>query len=847
MYNREEVFAATVEYFNGDELAANVWINKYCLKDSAGNLYEKTPADMHRRLAKELARIEANYPQPLSEEEIFELLKDFKYIVPAGSPMAGIGNQHQIMSISNCFVVGNTHEDSYGSILKTDQELVQLCKRRAGVGTTLEHIRPKGSSVKNAALTSTGVVPFMERYSNSIREVAQSGRRGALLIATHINSIDAEDFINAKVDLSKVTGANISVKIDDEFMQAAMSDKDYVQKFPIQSTNPEKTKTISARTLWQKLIHNNWSSAEPGILFWSTIKKESIPDCYADEGFESIATNPCGEIILCSEDSCRLTSINLFSYVKNPFTNKAEFDWDLFEKHVQIAERLMDDIVDLEIEKVDLILNKIQQDPESEETKRIELNLWQNIKRKAQQGRRTGLGVTGEGDMLAALNLKYGTKEATKFATQVHQTLAINAYRSSINMAKERGVFPIFNWDKEKENPFLNRLFEVEPDLRKEIQTHGRRNIALLTIAPNGSVSLLTQTTSGIENVFKPVYKRRKKVNPNDKNSRIDFIDEMGDTWEEYNVFHHKFKDWLEINGYNFSEVCNMEDVDLEEIIKESPYYKATSEDVDWVEKVKMQGQIQKWVDHSISVTVNLPAEATEEIVDQVYQTAWREGCKGITIYREGSRSGVLVAKSNKNKNKESNKTVNEILKESNAPRRPKNLECEIIRFRNKGEKWIAFVGILNGRPYEVFTGVEESFPVPKNINKAFIKKVKKKVEGEDEKRYDLIYKDKEGYEIIITGLSRAFNPQYWDYAKLISALLRHEMSIPKVINLLETLHLDGDLIGTWKQGVKRVLKKFIETGTKIENKCPKCNQDTLVFQDGCVQCMNKDCGYSAC
>lgn len=866
-YNREEVLKKSIKYFKNDELAANVWVNKYALKDSDGNIYESSPEDMHNRIADELYRIECKYPNPISREEIFETLDKFKYIVPQGSPMSGIGNNFQIVSLSNCFVIGN-EADSYSGIFLTDEEQAQLMKRRGGVGHDLSHIRPRGSKVNNSALSSTGVVSFMERFSNTTREVAQDGRRGALMLSISIKHPDAEDFIDAKLTKGKVTGANISVRITDDFMKAVLNNEKFVQQYPVDSDSPIYTKEIDAKKLWDKIIHNAWKSAEPGILFWDNIISESIPDCYADLGYKTVSTNPCGEIPLCTSDSCRLLAINLYSYVVNPFTKDAYFDFDLFKKHVIIAQRYMDDIVDLEIEKIDTILEKIDTDPEDEFVKFKEKNLWEKIKDKTIRGRRTGLGITAEGDMLAALNITYGTKEAIEFSSKVHKFLSQNAYLSSTIMAEERGSFPIYDFEREINNPFIKRITEDFPELIERMKIYGRRNIALLTAAPTGTVSLMTKTTSGIEPVFLPVYKRRKKVNPNDKNVNVSFVDEVGDSWEEYTVFHHKFETWLIVNNYNIDEIKKMSNDELQEVVKLSPYYKATSNDVDWVEKVKLQGEIQKWIDHSISVTVNLPKDITEEMVSKVYETGWSSKCKGITVYRDGSRSGVLISndenkeeKKDKNTTVNDDKTVNDIIRENNAIKRPKNLECDIIRFTNKGEKWISFVGLMkdeNGldRPYEIFTGIQESFPIPQNIEKGIIKKVKDKIEDDVEydengqeiyiKRYDFTYQDKDGYKVTIEGLSRAFNREYWNYAKLVSGLLRHGMPIPNLINLIDGLDLEGgDLIGTWKAGVKRILKKYVKDNTKSKNICPKCHQDTVVFQDGCLICTN--CGESKC
>ena len=837
IFSIEEAFQASLKYFNGDELAARVWVNKYALKDSHGNIYEQTPNDMHRRLAKEIGRIEKEYSNPLSEDEIYSVLKDFRYIVPQGGPMTGIGNEYQVASLSNCFVIGNEGDsDSYGGIMKIDQEQVQLMKRRGGVGHDLSHIRPKGSPVKNSALTSTGLVPFMERFSNSTREVAQDGRRGALMLSVLVKHPDAEQFIDAKLEQGKVTGANISVKIDDEFMKAVDENSSYVQNYPAFSNSPMVQKEINARELWGKIVHNAWKSAEPGILFWDTIIRESLPDCYADLGYRTVSTNPCGEIPLCPYDSCRLLAINLYSYVDNPFTKDARFNFDLFKKHVGFAQRIMDDIIDLELEKIDGILTKIENDPESEEIKLIELNLWRNIRRMAKEGRRTGVGITAEGDMLAALGLCYGSEIAIDFSEEIHKTVTLEAYRSSVQMAKERGAFAIYDANREKKNPFIQRIKEADPKLYAEMAQYGRRNIALLTIAPTGTTSLMTQTTSGIEPVFLPVYKRRRKVNPNDKDVQVDFVDEIGDSWEEYSVFHHKFKTWMEVNGYELNKRYTQEELDA--MVEKSPYYKATSNDVDWLNKVRMQGRIQKWVDHSISVTINMPEDVTEELVDQVYFEAWRSGCKGVTVYREGSRSGVLISDKKKKSDGEETSSIF-------PTKRPEVLEAEIVRFQNNKEKWIAFIGLLDGRPYEIFTGLaddEEGLLIPRSVTEGVI--IKKK-DGE-ETRYDFQYTNKRGYKTTMEGLSYKFDPIFWNYAKLISGTLRYGMPIHKVVELVSSLLFKDDSINTWKAGVARALKKYIPDGTRAEGaECGNCGSANLIYQEGCLTC--KDCGHSKC
>jgi ribonucleoside-diphosphate reductase alpha chain len=835
-----KVVEASTAYFNGDSLAANVWANKYSLKNSDGHLFELTPDDMHRRLAREIARIERKYPNPMAEEEIYDLMKNFRYIIPQGSPMAGIGNSYQIGSLSNCFVIGNDGaSDSYGAIMKIDEEQVQLMKRRGGVGHDLSHIRPKNSEVKNSALTSTGIVPFMERYSNSTREVAQEGRRGALMLSISVVHPDAEHFIDAKLEAGKVTGANISVKLTDKFMEAVINDTDFVQQFPVDSPEPQVTRTIRARELWSKIVHNAWKSAEPGILFWDTIIRESIPDSYADLGFRTVSTNPCGEIPLCTYDSCRLLAINLYSYVDKPFTDEASFDSELFISHVHKAQRMMDDLIDLELEKIDRILDKIEADPESEEIKARERNMWLNIKKKAIQGRRTGFGITAEGDMLAALGTRYGTDDATDFSVEVHKILAIEAYRSSVTLARERGPFPFYDTSREAGNPFVQRIKESAPDVYEDMLKYGRRNIAMLTIAPTGSVSILTQTTSGLEPVFAVSYKRRRKVNPNDKNVTITFKDKVGDTWEEYHVFHHNFVTWLKVNGYDLDMVAHLDEKELKLIIQKSPYYKATANDVDWLAKVKMLGAVQKWVDHSISVTVNVPKDTPESLIGNIYETAWKVGCKGMTVYRDTSRDGVLVQHSEKKEKADGSEFI-----ETKAPPRPERLEAEIVRFQNEYEKWIAFVGILNGRPYEIFTGLAEDFWIPAWVQKGWI--VKHKM-PDSASRYDFQFEDKQGYKITIEGLSRSFNKEYWNYAKLISGILRHGMPLPFVVNIISKLHFDVDSINTWKNGVERALKKFIPDGTKAaEHACPKCNEsNSLIYQEGCLVC--NSCGYSKC
>ncbi|MCI4670941.1 MAG: adenosylcobalamin-dependent ribonucleoside-diphosphate reductase [Bacteroidia bacterium] len=839
-YTYDEVFAASKEYFDGDELSANVWINKYALKDSYGNLYDRTPDDMHKRLAKEISRIESKYPNAYKEKQIYEALSKFKHIVPQGGPMAGIGNQFQVVSLSNCFVIGHdSRADSYGGVLKLDEEQVQLMKRRGGVGHDLSYIRPKGSPVMNSALSSTGVVPFMERYSNSTREVAQDGRRGALMLSISVKHPDAENFIDAKMDGTKVTGANVSVRISDDFMEAVKAESPYLQKYPLESDDPLFTKEINAKSLWDKIIHNAWSSAEPGILFWDTVRKESIPDCYDDLGFKTVSTNPCGEIPLCPYDSCRLLAINLYSFVKNPFTPEASFDFENFKAHVKMAQRIMDDIVDLELEKIELILDKIDKDPEHEEIKRTERILWEKIREKCIKGRRTGVGITGEGDMLAALGKRYGSDEATEFSVEVHKTLALTAYRTSVEMAQDRGAFPIYDAKREENNPFIQRIKAEDPQLYKDMVKHGRRNIAMLTIAPTGTVSLMTQTTSGIEPVFMVSYKRRRKVNPNDQNVKIDFVDEVGDSWEEYHVFHHHFRTWLSVNGYDLDQVAKMTQEDLNELIKQSPYHHATSNDVDWVAKVKMQGAVQKWVDHSISVTVNVPNDISEEMVSKIYQTGWEVGCKGITIYRDGSRSGVLVTNDDKGKKKKEGEFV-----ETHAPKRPDKLEAEVVRFSNGAEKWVAVVGLLNGKPYEIFTGhAEHSFSILSFVDKGWVVKNK---DDQGESRYDFQYLDRDGYKITIEGLSRTFDKEYWNYAKLISGVLRHGMPLQHVVHLVSNLHLDAASLNTWKNGVARALKRFIPDGTEpVETSCPECGENALVYEEGCLNC--KACGHSKC
>ena len=839
-YTYEEAYEATLKYFNGDELAARVWVTKYALKDSFGNIYEKTPDDMHMRLASEVARIESKYPNPMSTEEVFSYFKNFNYIVPQGSPMTGIGNNFQVSSLSNCFVIGlDGHPDSYGGIIRIDEEQVQLMKRRGGVGHDLSHIRPKGSPVKNSALTSTGLVPFMERFSNSTREVAQDGRRGALMLTVSVKHPDSEAFVDAKMTEGKVTGANVSVRIDDDFMRAATEGTTYRQQFPVDSENPEVVKEINARDFWGKIIHNAWKSAEPGVLFWDTITRESVPDCYADLGFRTISTNPCGEIPLCPYDSCRLLAINLYSYVKNPFTDKAEFDFELFRRHVGKAQRIMDDIIDLEAEKIDRIIDKVDEDPESIEVKGPERHLWEKIRRKTLMGRRTGVGTTAEGDMLAALGLKYGTEEATAFSEKVHRELALAAYNSSVVMAEERGAFEVFDADREKENPFIKRLVEADPALGERMAKSGRRNIACLTIAPTGTTSLMTRTTSGIEPVFMPVYKRRRKVNPSDPEVRIDYVDESGDAFEEYVVYHPKFVDWMKINGLEVKDDYSQEELDA--LVARSPYAGATSNDVDWLEKVRMQGRVQKWVDHSISVTINLPSDVSEDLVNKLYVEAWRSGCKGCTVYRDGSRSGVLLAMEKKKpEEKDSVGIPQHVIK------RPIELEADVVRFQNNKEKWIAFIGLVDGRPYEIFTGLaddEDGIFCPKSVSHG---KIIKAIAPDGTKRYDFQFVNKRGYKTTIEGLSDKFNPEYWNYAKLISGVLRYGMPIDQVLKLVGGLELDSQSINTWKMGVERALKKYLPNGTSATGqKCPNCGQETLVYQEGCLICTS--CGTSKC
>ena len=850
-YTYDEAFEASLKYFGGDELAARVWVNKYAMKDSFGNIYAKSPADMHWRIANEVARIEKKYKNPMSAQQIFDLLDHFKYIIPAGSPMTGIGNNYQVASLSNCFVIGlDGDADSYGAIMKIDEEQVQLMKRRGGVGHDLSQIRPKGSPVNNSALTSTGLVPFMERFSKSTREVAQDGRRGALMLSVSIKHPDSEAFIDAKMTEGKVTGANVSVKIDDAFMQAAVEDKPYMQQFPVDSDKPTVEKEISARELWEKIVHNAWKSAEPGVLFWDTILRESIPDCYADLGFKTVSTNPCGEIPLCPYDSCRLLSVNLYSYVENPFTPEARFNFDKFREHVQVAQRIMDDIVDLEMEKIDRIMQKVGNDPQDDDVKHTEYHLWEKIKRKSGMGRRTGVGITAEGDMLAALGLRYGTQEATDFAVEVQKTLALNAYRSSVTMAKERGAFEIYDAKREQNNPFINRIKEADADLYTAMTKYGRRNIACLTIAPTGTTSLMTQTTSGIEPVFMPVYKRRRKVNPNDTDVHIDFVDEVGDSFEEYIVYHRKFLEWMRINGIDPDKKYSQEEID--DLVARSPYHKATANDVDWLMKVRMQGAIQKWVDHSISVTVNLPNHVDEALVNKLYVEAWRSGCKGCTIYRDGSRSGVMVSVSKKSKKEQKKTEAPEPITTTAIPHplvqevRPTELDCDVVRFQNNREKWVAFVGLLDGYPYEIFTGLQdddEGISLPKTVTKGIIIK---QTCADGSHRYDFQFKNKRGYKTTVEGLSEKFNPEYWNYAKLISGVLRYRMPIDHVIKLVGSLQLKDESINTWKNGVERALKKYISDGTKAAGQtCPVCGQETLVYQEGCLICTN--CGASRC
>lgn len=837
-YSFDEAMKATTDYFLGDELAAKVWINKYALKDSFGNIYEKTPDDMHHRLASEIARIENKYPNPLSELQLFDLFAHFKYIIPQGGPMTGIGNNYQIASLSNCFVIGfNEESDSYGAVMKIDEEQVQLMKRRGGVGHDLSHIRPYGSPVKNSALTSTGIVPFMERYSNSTREVAQDGRRGALMLSVSIKHPDSEAFIDAKMTEGRVTGANVSVKISDDFMESVIENKPFKQQYPIDSDKPMYSKEISANDLWKKIVHNAWKSAEPGVLFWDTILRESVPDCYADLGYRTVSTNPCGEIPLCPYDSCRLIALNLYSYVDNPFTPQASFNYELFKTHAALAQRIMDDIIDLEMEKIDMILEKVNSDPESDNIKQTERELWEKIKSKTAKGRRTGVGITAEGDMIAAMGLRYGTPEATNFSENIHKTLAISCYGSSVNMAKERGAFEIYDTEREKNNPFINRLKDADPGLYEEMKKYGRRNIACLTIAPTGTTSLMSQTTSGIEPVFRPVYKRRRKVNPNDLSARVDFVDPEGNSFEEFIVFHHKFVTWMEANGFPTTKQYTQEEID--ELVARSPYYKATANDVDWLEKVRMQGRIQKWVDHSISVTINLPNDVSEELVNDLYIEAWKCGCKGCTVYRDGSRSGVLVEAKKEEKPAPCN-CYPEI-----TPKRPKELECDVVRFQNNKEKWIAFVGLLNGRPYEIFTGLlddEDGLMLPKSVTTGKI--IRNYHEETGVKTYDFQFTNKYGYKITIEGLSHKFNPEFWNYAKLISGVLRYGMPIDQIVRLVGSLQLNNESINNWKMGVERALKKYIPDGADTGQKCPQCGQP-LTFTEGCMKC--NSCGYSKC
>ena len=835
----DDAVAATKEYFLGDDLAATVWVSKYALKDSFGNIYETTPVDMHNRIAKELARIERNYPNPLDEKEIFDLLDHFRYVIPQGGPMTGIGNNMQVASLSNCFVIGHKNPaDSYGGIFRMDEEQVQLMKRRGGVGHDLSHIRPTGSPVLNSALTSTGIVPFMERYSNSTREVAQDGRRGALMLSLLIKHPDAERFIDAKVDTGKVTGANVSIKIDDDFMRAAIEGRTYRQQFPVGAKEPMVVQDVDAKKLWNKIIHNAWKSAEPGVLFWDTIIRESVPDCYADEGFRTVSTNPCGEIPLCPYDSCRLLALNLLGYVDEPFTKNATFNFDKFKQHIHKAMHLMDDIIDVELEKVDLIINKIASDPEDQDVRRVELELWHKIKDMALKGRRTGLGITAEGDMLAALGLRYGSDEAIDFAVNVHKTLAVEAYRASVDMAKDRGAFGVFDYAKEQNNPMIQRILAEAPELAELMQKYGRRNIAMLTIAPTGTTSLMSQTTSGIEPVFRPVYKRRRKINPSDKDQVASFVDETGEKFIEYYVYHHQFVKWLSLNGFDTSRLQTISDEELDKWLQASPYHKATANDIDWVAKVKMQGAIQKWVDHSISVTVNLPNEVTEELVAEVYRTAWECGCKGVTVYRDGCRDGVLLDVKSKGGATKKN------CQGSESIRRPESIPADIVRFKNGTEDWIAFVGKQDDRPYEIFTGKieEDAMYIPKTITHGHILKV---CEKDGSKRYDFQYQDRYGYINTIGGISRLFDEEFWNYAKLISGVLRYGMPIDKVVQLVDGLHLDSETINTWKNGVERALKQYIKDGTRGKGRCPQCGQENMAYQNGCLTCMS--CGYSKC
>lgn len=845
IYTQKEAEQASVSYFGGDELAARVWSTKYALKDSFGNLYELTPDDMHHRLASEIARIESNYANPMTEAELFELLRNFKYIVPAGSPMTGIGNEFQVASLSNCFVIGQDGSaDSYGAIIQIDEEQVQLMKRRGGVGHDLSHIRPHGSPVKNSALTSTGLVPFMERYSNSTREVAQDGRRGALMLSVSIKHPDSEAFIDAKMEQGKVTGANVSVKVHDDFMEAAINKQMYQQQYPIDAAEPIFSKEVDAQKLWKKIIHNAWKSAEPGVLFWDTITRESVPDCYADLGYKTVSTNPCGEIPLCPYDSCRLLAINLYSYVKHPFTAQAEFDFELFKKHVAVAQRMMDDIIDLEVEKIEKILAKVESDPEAESIKRTERELWEKILAKTTQGRRTGVGTTAEGDMLAAMGLRYGTPEATAFSVEVHKTLALAAYRSSVMMAKERGAFKVYDAKREENNPYIQRIKEADAELYALMTQYGRRNIACLTIAPTGTTSIMTQTTSGIEPVFQPVYRRRRKVNPNDKNVHVDLVDEVGDSFEEYVVFHHKFITWMQANGYEYDPAHRYTPAEIDELVQKSPYYKATANDVDWLEKVQMQGAIQKWVDHSISVTINLPNDVSEELVGRLYEEAWRSGCKGCTVYRDGSRTGVLEGiKEKKKEEKKDDKTC--VCFDNKVRVRPAELECDVVRFQNNKDKWIAFVGLKDGVPYEIFTGLaddEEGILLPKSVTKGKIIRV---VQEDGTKRYDFQFVNSRGFKTTMEGLSYKFDKEFWNYAKLISGVLRYGMPIDQVIKMISSLQMDSETINSWKVGVERALKKYIQDGTVVQGQvCPNCG-NALIFEEGCMHC--RECGYSKC
>ena len=831
-YTYDEVFKASLEYFNGDELAAGVFVGKYALKDLEGNYHELTPKDMHNRLAREFARIEQKYPNPMSQDEIYDLFKDFRYVVPQGSPMSGIGNNYQIQSISNCFVIESPH-DSYAGILHADQQQVQIMKRRGGVGFDISKIRPRGLSCENAARTTDGIELFMDRFSNSCREVAQGGRRGALMLSISVHHPQVIDFIKIKRDLTRVTGANISVRVTDKFMEAVQSGDQYLQQWPVDSDNPEIKNYVDAREIWDALIEGAHASAEPGVLFWDTAKKMTPADVYEDEGFGSTSTNPCGEIILSPGDSCRLMLVNLTSFVSNPWGKGAEFNWGKYAATVRKAQRLMDDMIDLEIEHIDKILTKIDKDPEPDHVKKIEKELWEFIKAQAIRGRRTGLGITGLGDAIAMLDQTYGSEESIKTVEEMYKWLALNSYDESITLAKERGAFPICDVKREQGHPFLERIIsELLPERIDDYHTYGRRNIANTTTAPAGSVSCLTQTTSGIEPAFQAMYKRRKKINPNDEGASVDFIDDLGDKWTEYTVYHHGFQQWL--NSIHSPDVQDKHT--SEELVEISPYNNSTANEIDWRSKVQLQAAAQKWVCHAISNTTNLPSDIDVETVKDIYKLGWELGCKGITVYRDGSRSGVLVSADDTDQEDNSITT-------RHAPKRPETLECDIHHTTIRGERWIVLVGLLDNKPYEVMGGRADLVEIPRRYSKGFLTKRSYKTTSN---KYDLTFGLSEDEKGSIKDVVSVFdNPDNSGYTRAISTSLRHGVPVQF---LVEQMHKDKESsMFSFSKSVARCLKKYIEDGSKASvSVCTNCgSEDTIIYQEGCQTCTA--CGFGAC